>query len=81
MGAELLDSCSYPSTIPNSDPSDCIAYNECTTNAECDDGNSCTTDVCSAGICAHTPNTGQACSDGLYCNGTVAQAWRLAQQP
>lgn len=70
-GAKILDSCSYPSTVPNSDPSDCIAYAECTTNAECDDGNSCTIDTCNvlSGICVRAPNTGQACSDGLYCNG------------
>jgi hypothetical protein len=69
IGADLLDSCAYPSTIPNSDPSDCVAYAECNSAADCNDGNSCTTDTCSTGVCLHSPNTGQACSDGLYCNG------------
>ena len=43
----------------------------CTTNEECDDGNVCTDDVCSAGICEYTANTA-SCDDGLYCTGTEA---------
>jgi hypothetical protein len=39
----------------------------CTGNAECDDGNVCTTDVCvPATGCQHDPNT-VACSDGNAC--------------
>jgi cysteine-rich repeat protein len=35
-----------------------------------DDGNACTTDVCSgAGSCVHGPNAA-ACDDGLFCNGS-----------
>jgi hypothetical protein len=37
----------------------------------CDDGNPCTTDTCSAGVCAHAPvHDGTPCSDGNLCNGT-----------
>ena len=43
----------------------------CTTNAECDDGNSCTTDFCNAGICANNVLAdGTSCSDGLACTIT-----------
>ena len=36
----------------------------------CNDGNACTADTCSAGVCAHTPvRDGTACSDGNLCNG------------
>lgn len=67
--ALLIDTCSYPSTIPNSAPSDCIRQAECTTNADCDDGSECTIGECLAGACTYRPDTGAPCSDGLYCNG------------
>jgi len=41
----------------------------CTTNADCNDGVSCTTDVCSGGCCVFTVNNA-ACDDGLFCTGT-----------
>jgi len=42
---------------------------ECTSNADCDDGNMCTTDTCSAGLCVYSPRPdGSTCNDGLYCN-------------
>lgn len=45
--------------------SDCIA---CTSNAQCNDGNPCTTDRCQSGACVNTPvANGTACDDGLYC--------------
>ncbi len=35
---------------------------------DCDDGNVCTTDACSAGACTHTPaGAGGTCDDGAYC--------------
>jgi len=69
-GAVLLDGCSYPSSVPNSDPSDCIAYQTCSTDADCDDGNPCTADTCDlTGACVTTPTPNVPCSDGLYCNG------------
>jgi hypothetical protein len=43
----------------------------CTKDADCDDGNDCTTEKCSAGSCAFTPvAAGQACATGV-CNGTA----------
>ena len=38
----------------------------CATDAACDDGDACTTDVCDRGACAHSP---VACDDGNVCNG------------
>ena len=41
---------------------------ECTTNAECDDSNSCTDDYCTENYeCAHVNNDANSCSDGLFC--------------
>lgn len=43
------------------------ATGKCTTNAECNDGNPCTTDTCNAvGACVNTNNT-IACDDGNAC--------------
>ncbi len=39
-------------------------FTTCTTNAECDDANACTTDVCNAGTCTHTPIN---CDDANAC--------------
>ncbi len=65
-GGSLLDACSYPSSNPNSDPSDCIATSECTTNADCNDNNPCTVDACNTGIgfCTHI-----AGNQGTQCRG------------
>jgi MYXO-CTERM domain-containing protein len=41
---------------------------ECSINADCDDGVSCTVDVCNAGACLRTPDD-SLCSDSEYCNG------------
>ena len=38
----------------------------CGSNADCDDGNPCTDDVCTAGACSHTNNT-NACTDNNLC--------------
>jgi ribosomal protein S11 len=40
--------------------------NQCTKNADCDDGKVCTDDTCSNGICKNSANTA-ACSDGDIC--------------
>ena len=42
----------------------------CTTPADCDDGNVCTSDTCltSLGICLYVNNS-DFCDDGLFCNG------------
>jgi len=44
---------------------DCVAT--CVDDADCDDTNPCTDDVCTAGQCGSTPKD---CDDGLFCNGT-----------
>ena len=41
---------------------------ECTSNAECNDGISCTIDTCNNGDCSNMPND-NICDDGLFCNG------------
>jgi len=49
---------------------DCAA---CITNADCDDGDSCTTDVCSSGSCSNTPincDDGDACTTDSCSGGT-----------
>jgi len=68
--ARLIDACSYPSEIPNSDPSDCILFQGCTDASQCSDGNPCTMDTCDTqqGFCRHTPLTGNSCNDGNACN-------------
>jgi hypothetical protein len=43
----------------------------CGTGADCDDGNPCTDNVCSSGICAYPAgNEGGSCDDGNVCSGT-----------
>jgi len=64
--ARIVDVCSYPAQVPNSDPSDCITVNDsaCTDDFQCDDSNSCTTDTCDmeAGLCRYAPvSAGEAC--------------------
>jgi hypothetical protein len=39
---------------------------ECTSNPDCNDGNLCTNDSCSGGLCVHTSNV-LPCDDGLFC--------------
>ncbi|MEE8311676.1 MAG: cytochrome c peroxidase [Candidatus Binatia bacterium] len=42
----------------------------CASDADCDDGNECTDNVCDAsGVCMYPTNT-DPCDDGLFCNGT-----------
>jgi hypothetical protein len=55
----------------------CVA---CTSPADCDDGNPCTTDTCNAsnGQCGHSNNTA-SCNDGKSCTGSdVCAAGRCA---
>lgn len=65
--ARLLDTCSYPSQQPNSDPSDCIVTNECHNAADCPDAGVCTTATCTDGICRYPIEEGKACDDGNAC--------------
>lgn len=46
----------------------CVA---CETNEDCDDGNLCTTDLCSFNLCFNT-NNAAPCDDGLFCTTTDA---------
>ena len=67
--AVLIDACSYPSESVNSDPSDCITFQACTLDSQCNDDNACTTDTCelipntNSSSCQFTPDTGEACGD------------------
>src|SRR5205085_5840352 len=69
--AVLVDACSFPSTQPNSDPSDCVAFSQCATDNDCNDGNVCTSDSCNnQGNCMHKPKKGKtSCNDGFFCDG------------
>ena len=43
----------------------CVGEPECTVNADCDDDNACTSDVCDEnGVCQHDCLVGQSCNDG-----------------
>jgi len=52
--------------LSSSNLNESFAYSLCTSDVDCDDGNSCTDDVCFSGLCAFTPNT-DPCDDGLFC--------------
>ncbi|MCH8251977.1 MAG: S8 family serine peptidase [Planctomycetes bacterium] len=43
-----------------------LLISPCTVNADCDDGDACTTDICTSGTCSHDP---VVCDDGVFCNG------------
>ncbi|MBZ5641119.1 MAG: DNRLRE domain-containing protein, partial [Acidobacteriia bacterium] len=45
----------------------------CTSDAECNDGNPCTDDVCNlgTGVCSNTPDNTNICSDGIACTSDV----------
>src|SRR5438093_6412616 len=72
-GGELIDVCSYPSQSPNSNPSDCvITPPNCSTDADCDDHNPCTVDMCVTGtggakFCDNMPGNA-----GTVCRASVA---------
>jgi hypothetical protein len=67
------ESCSGDVCVPGSDPcpgqlcdevtDSCV---DCLVNADCDDGNFCTDDICNAGTCQN-PNNAAACDDGDAC--------------
>jgi len=46
----------------------------CTSAAQCDDGNGCTTDSCTSGVCAHANNTSSCADDGNSCTSDVCRA-------
>jgi hypothetical protein len=70
-------------------PNDCgTACQQCCSNTQCSDGNSCTSDTCSAGVCTNTAGCGggahccagqgcfECCGDGDCASGTVCSANR-----
>jgi hypothetical protein len=61
-------------------PTACAA---CSTAAHCDDGNACTADSCTAGVCQNSPVAdGTACSDGDDCTiADVCQAGTCVGAP
>jgi probable HAF family extracellular repeat protein len=52
----------------NGIPDGCQA---CVTAAQCNDGNPCTSDTCTATVCAHTANVGASCGDQGKCSTTA----------
>ena len=47
-----------------------VVSQACTSDAQCNDDNPCTTDTCDNGGCVNTPLAeGTSCDDGMYCNG------------
>ncbi|MCH9034472.1 MAG: hypothetical protein IID42_08210, partial [Planctomycetes bacterium] len=46
-----------------------IKLGGCSIDADCDDANPCTDDVCNAGTCENTNNDVNSCDDGDVCNG------------
>jgi hypothetical protein len=48
----------------------------CTVDANCNDGNGCTSDTCNVatGFCAHAVNAGGSCSDGVSCTTDTCSA-------
>ena len=75
MSEEFCGSVLIEEGVYRGDGTVCDAYPcdtfECTTDADCDDGNTCTTDSCTIDrVCAHGPVTnGTPCPDGVFCNG------------
>jgi hypothetical protein len=74
--AVLQDACSFSSNNPNSAPSDCIAFQLCSVDADCNDNNPCTVDTCDTSditdVCNFTPTPGEPCTDEQFCNGEEA---------
>lgn len=69
-GARPLDTCTYPTAVPDTAPTDCLALRACGSDADCDDASPCTADSCDAsGVCLHLPQAGAPCDDGIWCNG------------
>jgi len=45
-----------------------FSFSQCNVDADCDDGEACTDDVCDDNVCSYVPNSAP-CDDGVYCNG------------
>ncbi|MCB9740334.1 MAG: hypothetical protein H6747_13820 [Deltaproteobacteria bacterium] len=83
LGAGACSPAALCDCAPGYTGPDC-ATQGCSSAADCDDGNPCTADTCTATVCAHTPvatstacddgnacTTGEACSGGLCTPGTA----------
>ncbi|MEK6675879.1 MAG: hypothetical protein AABZ47_09530, partial [Planctomycetota bacterium] len=69
----LTDDCSGGVCVGSGDPCPGQLCNEitnacvdCLTNADCNDGNPCTDDICLVGACT-TVNNSVSCNDGMFC--------------
>jgi hypothetical protein len=53
--------------VPSNDggPAGPDAMSVCSSNAQCDDANPCTTDACKGGVCSYTPAPGGRCVWGI----------------
>jgi hypothetical protein len=52
-----------------------VSSSGCTSDLQCDDGNACTTDACSAGTCSHTQKPeSTSCGSGVICCGGTCRA-------
>lgn len=68
-----------PITVSSAGSYDVVVTNACgsrnsspatltvTMLSQCNDGNTCTADTCSAGVCGNTPQTGAPCNDNNAC--------------
>lgn len=62
---------SNPCTTDSCDPSSGLCKFVNNTAACADDGNTCTNDVCAAGVCTHPANTATCADDGNTCTNDV----------
>jgi len=81
-GLEVADSCDNNRDddcdgLTDGDDPDCV---ECSDDADCDDGNPCTSDSCQQGSCLNQAVAeGTPCDDGLYCtNPDTCQGGRCS---
>ena len=69
-GVDSGCSAAEPVCDPSRSP---LACGECARDADCDDGNACTLDLCEVGACmGSTVSAGEACQEG-YCNGVPGE--------
>lgn len=71
MQVYLLSRCALFVSAIGLTSSACLAgLGDCTTDADCQDGNPCTADQCDNGACVHTNEPDNTlCPDELFCNG------------
>lgn len=57
------------SLLPSHAEAEEIIVKKCYSDADCQDGNVCTTNTCESGVCK-SANNNKPCDDGYFCNGT-----------